>query len=201
MTNNIRTQRGFTIIELTLAMAFIGIMMLLIVTSIVHMTRIYSKGLAIKQINQAGRQITETIGADLRYSGGDPNNLPQVVDVNDRKGLCTSSYTYAWNVIDNTTPLGPSRNMVRFPDAAKAYCDPSQSFAIPNSAVEILGPQVSIASFDIDAQLVSDIEFVLSTNGNNSPTKDGASDEWTCLTNEFCSFVEFHTAVYARKGM
>ena len=182
MTNNIRTQRGFTIIELTLAMAFIGIMMLLIVTSIVHMTRIYS-------------------GADLRYSGGDPNNLPQVVDVNDRKGLCTSSYTYAWNVIDNTTPLGPSRNMVRFPDAAKAYCDPSQSFAIPNSAVEILGPQVSIASFDIDAQLVSDIEFVLSTNGNNSPTKDGASDEWTCLTNEFCSFVEFHTAVYARKGM
>ena len=49
--------RGFTIIELMLAMAFLGTMLLGIATLIIRITNIYQKGLALRAVNSTGREI------------------------------------------------------------------------------------------------------------------------------------------------
>lgn len=53
------SQKGFTIIELTLAMTFLAILLITIAFIIIHITTIYQKGLAIKSINSAGRSLID----------------------------------------------------------------------------------------------------------------------------------------------
>ena len=60
-------KKGFTIIEITLAMAFLAILMVSIATLIMRVTNIYQKGLAMRAINATGTEIiediTRTVGA------------------------------------------------------------------------------------------------------------------------------------------
>ena len=60
-------KKGFTIIEITLAMTFLAILMVSIATLIMRITNIYQKGLAMRAINAAGTEIiediTRTVGA------------------------------------------------------------------------------------------------------------------------------------------
>ena len=60
-------KKGFTIIEITLAMTFLAILMVSIATLIMRITNIYQKGLAMRAINATGTEIiediTRTVGA------------------------------------------------------------------------------------------------------------------------------------------
>lgn len=60
-------KKGFTIIEITLAMTFLAILMVSIATLIMRITNIYQKGLAMRAINATGAEIiediTRTVGA------------------------------------------------------------------------------------------------------------------------------------------
>ena len=60
-------KKGFTIIEITLAMTFLAILMVQIATLIMRVTNIYQKGLAMRAINATGTEIiediTRTVGA------------------------------------------------------------------------------------------------------------------------------------------
>ena len=59
-------KKAFTIIELMLAMAFLGTMLVGIASLIMRITSIYQKGLALRGVNSIGREIvsdlTRTIG-------------------------------------------------------------------------------------------------------------------------------------------
>ena len=52
-------KKGFTIIEITLAMTFLAILMVSIATLIMRVTNIYQKGLAMRAINATGTEIIE----------------------------------------------------------------------------------------------------------------------------------------------
>lgn len=54
-------KKGFTIIEITLAMTFLAILMVSIATLIMRVTNIYQKGLAMRAINATGTEIIEDI--------------------------------------------------------------------------------------------------------------------------------------------
>ena len=60
-------KKGFTIIEITLAMTFLAILMVSIATLIMRVTNIYQKGLAMRAFNATGTEIiediTRTVGA------------------------------------------------------------------------------------------------------------------------------------------
>ena len=60
-------KKGFTIIEITLAMTFLAILMVSIATLIMRVTNIYQKGLAMRAINATSTEIiediTRTVGA------------------------------------------------------------------------------------------------------------------------------------------
>ena len=58
-------ESGFTVIELTLAMAFLAFIMLFTTLTIIQMMRTYDKGLTIKQINQSGRTLVEDLSRSV----------------------------------------------------------------------------------------------------------------------------------------
>jgi prepilin-type N-terminal cleavage/methylation domain-containing protein len=87
MTDNTRS-KGFTLIELLLAMAFIAFLLLFMVAAILQVTKLYVKGVAIRQINQTGRQLMEEVGSTLRN-----NASPVYIATQDAGGtLCKQPY-------------------------------------------------------------------------------------------------------------
>lgn len=99
---------GFTLIELMLAMAFVGALLVAIAVTTMQIIGTYTKGLTVREVNQAGRTITEDIQRTIAMTAPfkvAPIKTGAASDAADsqyvrRPGggrLCTGSYTYAWN--------------------------------------------------------------------------------------------------------
>ena len=118
-------KKAFTIIELMLAMAFLGTMLVGIASLTMRITNIYQKGLALRSINSIGREIisdlTRTINGsrvDIDINPTVPNSLQvdyqqinearadyfiSTSDTDDRQlggVFCTGDYSYVWNTAD-----------------------------------------------------------------------------------------------------
>lgn len=126
--------RGFTLIEISLAMAFISLLLLSIATVTIQVGRIYNRGLTLKEVNQLSRNINDDITKDISASSPFSLNITgqHLVNVTDLSGrLCLGQYSYIWNygknLSDNgtgvikytdNTPVG----LARIPDTDGSYC-------------------------------------------------------------------------------
>ena len=116
MTQQYKQTSGFTLVELMLSMAFVGILLVVIGMTTIHIMGTYTKGVTVREVNQAGRTISEDIQRTIATTSpfkvtpaktGDPLDEPDVKYVVQPGGgrLCTGAYTYAWNY-GNTSELG-----------------------------------------------------------------------------------------------
>lgn len=106
-------QIGFTLIELMLSMAFIGTLLVAVAMTSMQIMHTYTKGLTVREANQAGRTISDDIQRTIATSAPfkvSPIRTGAVSEAakteyleskyvqKDGGGrLCTGSYTYAWN--------------------------------------------------------------------------------------------------------
>ena len=142
-----KQQRGFTIIELMLAMTFVSFLLLGISLTIIQIGAIYNQGTTMKEINQASRDINDDIRRNIAAAGSlnlttDFVYSPASATAATASGgrLCLGSYSYVWNYaktissgaagitkyVNNTTTgadesLNPIR-MIKVADPGKTYC-------------------------------------------------------------------------------
>jgi prepilin-type N-terminal cleavage/methylation domain-containing protein len=135
--NQLRNKKGFTLVELMLSMSFIGMLLVAIAATSMHLMHTYTKGVTIREVNQVGRVISEdlerTISSSPRFKvnpakTGDPSDPPGSSDskyvTRDGGGrLCTGSYTYAWNY-GKTRELAGDPGM---PPVYNVYADNSEN--------------------------------------------------------------------------
>ena len=204
-----RRCRGFTIIELLLAMTGIAFLLLFVVYGIMHTTNLFSKGIAIRDINQVGRQQMELLARDIRYG-----STPRLAGTHR---LCIGGRAYIWN-----TPADPTTNLYDMPLAtpinppvkfvvvnnanALSYCSSPTKKVVPSDAQELLGGlpllQDLIVTQPNPAQPVYTLGMVISTTGDNAPevTTVAGVTTYSCSPTfgQFCAFAEFKTSVYSR---
>lgn len=197
-------QKGFTVIELMLAMSGIAFLLLFVVFAILHVTGLYTKGIATRQINQAGRQMTDDISRAIRYGA-----QPVVLESNHR--LCVGGKTYIWNDPDDTTYVntkvgGGTMRFVVVDGTALCSTVPatSPSGDVPASAQEVLGNVVTLQELTVNkldaSSPVYELRMVLSTTGDNEPTEVSPGlYECSPQFGQFCAFGNFQTSVYARR--
>lgn len=220
-----RHEAGFTLTELMFAMAFVAFILIFIVTSIVQTMRIYNKGLAIREINQVGRQIGEEMSRTLRYAnatqfattGYPVNTAPNPDEPYQR--LCVNGVSYIWNVEgaaglviknryaapDASTPI----RFIRVEDRTGSLCaNPTSD--IPKTAAtnvrELLTPQLTLQRLSVTPRengKIAVINLVVSTAGANRPDGPGRPTPtgFECKTSgegAFCAFGDFQTTVYIR---
>lgn len=216
MSKKQQKQAGFTLIEIMLAMAFIAFLLLFVVNVVMQVTRIYTKGLAVRQINQSGRQITENLSRSLRYA-----TTPKTA--NGR--LCVDGVSYVWNISDGTEvnkfasphDTGINKKLLRLvsiQDSVGKYCD-DPTLGLPYAeSKDLIGPELTVMRFQVGQVGVSrmwDIDLIIGTAGSNipsiipavpaTPTQPAIPERVECDPgNNFCAFGDFSTSVYSRGG-
>ncbi len=174
-------QSGFTLIEVSTALIFVGFIIFILAATTVNIVRSYNKGIWLAQINQAGQQMNSDIGDKARYSPA------ATVDTVNRR-MCINGVSYLWNTqqdIDNSnggdnvysdkTPI----RLARIDDPKGEYClDLKKRPGLPstNSEVHILlGRGATIQEFKVEEQKAGapllTISVVVSTEGANRPYK------------------------------
>ena len=91
------TKKGFTLVELSLAIVFISILLLTIGFLTVHITSVYQKGLAMKAVNATAKELIDDVSRSIagspvrsasslcleKYSGGSNPSSAYTDCVND----------------------------------------------------------------------------------------------------------------------
>ena len=196
-------QSGFTLIEVSTALIFVGFIIFILAATTVNIVRSYNKGIWLAQINQAGQQMNSDIGDKARYSPA------AKVDTINRR-MCINGVSYLWNTqqdIDgnkqggnNIYSDGTPIRLARIDDPSGDYCSsPTMHPDLPstnNPKVHILlGRGATIQEFEVkqkdNAPLLT-ISVVVSTEGANRPYKvtldkvsgkyqeDMANGTWQC---------------------
>lgn len=203
-----RNKNGFTVIELMLAMAFLGFILLFVVTSLMQMMRTYNKGLVYKEINQAGRTINEEFIRNVRTAKPGSINVQQQL-----KGrICVGGQAYIWNAPD-TSPQNvyavdhtPVTGIIRVVDTAGQLCALGGGGALPDvsrSLATILASgTVQVQRFTVqqaDNGNLALIDMLLSTTGDNAPVE--TAGEINCpagSAGDFCAVADFSTTITTR---
>ena len=175
-------ESGFTLIEVSTALIFVGFIIFILAATTVNIVRSYNKGIWLAQINQAGQQMNSDIGDKARYSPA------ATVDTVNRR-MCINGVSYLWNTqkdIDgdpgnNRYSDGPGTpiRLARIDDPNGEYCNkPTKRPELPsvNPNVHILlGRGATIQEFKVEEQKAGapllTISVVVSTEGANRPYK------------------------------
>lgn len=175
-------QNGFTLIEVSTALIFVGFIIFILAATTVNIVRSYNKGIWLAQINQAGQQMNSDIGDKARYSPA------ATVKAKERR-MCINGVSYLWNTQkdidddpgDNRYFDGPGTpiRLARIDDPNGEYCNkPTKRPELPsvNPNVHILlGRGATIQEFKVEEQKAGapllTISVVVSTEGANRPYK------------------------------
>ncbi len=140
MNHAANNNRGFTLVELMLAMGFVSALLLTIAMTIIQIGALYNRGTTLRDINQASRDVSEDLRRSVSSSGTislatDYVLTPNATDsVSGR--LCLGNYSYIWNYAkaieanpndSNLTKYGSPASsdipiLVKIPDTPKEYC-------------------------------------------------------------------------------
>jgi prepilin-type N-terminal cleavage/methylation domain-containing protein len=205
-------QKGFTIIELLIAMTFLTFILIFTATVMVQIMRTYNKGLAVKEIDENGRAIVEEVTRNLRLvqSANSSSVDPLIYTAAIGEGrLCVGQTTYVWNAPndDSNKFVGENEDLhiVKLRDTTAQYCsNPSQDIP-PADAVRLSNGRVRIPEFNAersaDGRLLH-LRVVFSTNNQDAPILEGG--RYTCdvsnFFGSFCAVGEFESTVYLRNG-
>lgn len=153
MNRAVKTQNGFTLIELMLAMTFISVLLLAIAMTIIQVGAIYNKGMALKDINQSGRSISDDMSRTVAASEAFSLTTDYVTGP-DGGRVCLGSYSYVWNFaksfpnnanltwyegdLTKSVPNRTEIHLVKVPDAGKIYCQKDGTGALSYKSVRLI---------------------------------------------------------------
>jgi type II secretory pathway pseudopilin PulG len=147
-----RNTKGFTLIELMLAMSFVSVLLISIAMLTIQISHLYTRGITMKEINQAGTEITSDI--KRTFTQAYVQGVSYRED-NGRKFLCTGDFTYVANNPDDlekeTLPSPPGTlikvtgsttyvRLAKVKDLGGSLCKVSPlPTTLPAGSIELLG--------------------------------------------------------------
>ncbi len=130
-----RTQHGFTLVELMLAMAFISALLLAIALLTVQIGTTYTRGMTVKDVNQIGRSVSDDLQRSIAAAGSDFKLADDYVTTTAGGRLCVNQFSYLWNYAeaieeknaDVITYDGSTEqiHLAKVSDASGIYCERS----------------------------------------------------------------------------
>jgi prepilin-type N-terminal cleavage/methylation domain-containing protein len=200
MVGKIKNRKGFTIIEIMIAISVFSMAMMIVMAVVIGMGKQYQKATYTTQLNEASRSFHQTIATDINYGGLEPK--VNTTSDSKYKYICLSNnIVYAWPVTNGSVIANGL-----FRNSFTTYCDGNDSAA---TATVANGENVLPAN-----GFVASINIVSSSNGTSNIKTDfrsGTADMFTDSSNpatssclptlkggDFCSVVEYNNTVRKR---
>ena len=191
----IRTQAGFTIIELLISTVIFSLVLLVITAAITQFGRIYYKGVVSSQTQSVTRNIMSSIAQDIQFGGG--SGSAAVVAGNTTLGqlqIGARCYTYKPNTV-----VSPAQHGFTYIDGTCPGV-PTQV-----NGTEMLGSNMQLIALSIQHVGTSNL-YTISVRvayGKNSEIAGGATGPKTrCNTinlgGQFCYISQLSTTVAKR---
>jgi len=185
-----KTSRGFTIIELLIAMAGFSFVLLLVTIVMINISSIYSKGIYQSRIDDASRYITDDIARQIKF-----NNVSSIRSNSGAYCIGNVKYVYALN----TAPSSSAKALYKSYMSAGEACNSTQS-----SGDELIPVNSSLSSFSIvkDASNNSytvkiSLYYGNSSNLNTTPTSYTSKCD-PSKSYQYCAVTSLTTVVTTR---
>ncbi len=187
-----QNNKGFTLVELMFAMSFIAILLMAIAMTVIQISNMYSRGLTLKEVNQAGRslssELTHGVAASAPFLVSGLGTKYIILPDGSGGRLCLGQYSYIWNYGKSLTGSLPLSNkytsasstkirFVRVPDGTGFYCTTVAPAPLPD-----VDPAGAVELLDVGDLDLAVHNFAIST-------VDSASDSRTHQSLYFISFV------------
>lgn len=217
-----RRNSGFTLIELLLAMSFVSMLLILILSVTLAVTRIYNKGITLKAVNQSGAAIGSDLQTTMKAADAPLTSTILAKVANGR--LCLGTYSYIWNEkgvltnkysgVDSSTPIG----LVKVNDTTGKYCasnmDVTKSDAreLLLSAPGTTNAPLQIRDFSVGEVAHSGIDYVYNVTYTISTADPDPLHPLIAATtaggdacvggpgDEFCALNQFTFDIFMRTG-
>lgn len=188
--------KGFTLVELLLAMAFFSFILLFITTGFIVINRAYNKGITVKLVQDEGRQAMNRLTREIRSAN--------VVTTADPECITVNSDSYYWFVpIDDTDPLSPMR-LILAPDKS---CSEVRATPV---GTDLLHERVGIQHMEVsritdggNTTPFYEVQMTLSTADTDlidltDPTNISCRTQSDSGGNQYCDIVKLSTVVSTR---
>lgn len=185
-----KSNRGFTLVELMLAMSFLSMLLLAIALLIIQIVSIYTKGVTLGAVDQAGQIVSSEIQRTLNESSADDI---KIVKISDNVGktqtgirICNGTISYVTNfaTVYNNDNLKKYANkyqdsgstdirFVKVNDSGASLCQQLGSGEYPNVSQgtellagierDVLIHAMYVISNDVGSQSIYTIHMVIGT--------------------------------------
>ena len=171
--DNIHSRKGFTIIELVLAIGFVSVLLLAVSVLTIRVGNMYEKGATIRSINQVGREVIDVMRRDFSQANTDVDFVTTTNGEVQIYSICLGDVSYVANsskalqAYEDTTTLSlatvdsadePIR-LARVVDSSRAYCGDDRATtlrAVDASADELLtSASMRLAIHDMTVERVA----------------------------------------------
>ncbi len=100
-------QKGFTIVELMIATGIFSLILLVVLTAIIQVGRMYYKGITISKTDQAARSIIDRVSQEIQFSPAGTNPLLHQTASNGFHVRCIGSMRFFY-VVNSQNVMGRS---------------------------------------------------------------------------------------------
>lgn len=204
---------GFTIIELMIATTIFSVVLILCVTALMQIGRMYYKGVTTSRTQEAARNILDEITQGIQFSAGDVTVSVASTDGDaNQYSLCVDNKRFSVyrskKLVDNITDAGDQARHALVTDTA-AGCPPPQDLNDPNVLLsagsrELLPPGMRIAKLTVSEDALTRLYTVSVriVSGDGDLLTDPNATDASCLLqsrgSQFCAVSELTTTVQKR---
>ncbi len=149
--------RGFTVVELMIATAVFGLVLLVIATGILQLTRLYYKGLTNTKVQSTTRTLVDTIAQSIQFSGANVTATdPAAVAGSATWTFCIGNQQYAYKLgqqlVDSSPGANQSLHALTVRDLAGCTsASPAPSMGVGAPGRELLAPGMRLAQLEVTA--------------------------------------------------
>jgi len=193
MSGKSNSIKGFTLVELLLAMAFFSFILLFITTGFIIVNRAYTKGLTTKLVQDEGRHLMEQLTREIR-----------VADLIETTTNCVAidGTAYSWNLnADSSNPTHSPKILIRQENTSCSGALTDVNLITDPGVERILNERVAIQDMKVTQLSGEFYKIYMKLSTTETDIIDGSGAGATCSVttgDQYCDIVEMTTVVSMR---
>src|SRR5687767_8498832 len=147
-------QRGFTVTELMIATAVFGLILLVISTAILQLTRVYYKGVTETKVQATARNLVDSISQAIQFSGQTVTTTNPTPTVGNSYAFCVGntqySYTLGYQLADSPSGAQTYHALVAYDLPGCLSSTPAQDVRLEDvDGRELLEPNMRLSKLEV----------------------------------------------------